>query len=690
MLQWTPYPFIRIALFFIAGIVAGVYFHQLALIPLWLVLVFLVLPLSIFTTQKRQILILKSPAWGFVHFCGFSFLGLFLVQHKHPENRPHHIIHSAHITHFEGIVSSWPEEREKTYRAIIEIRSMKEEGVWQAREGKVQVFFPKDSSHTSPVKYGDRVLFQGKMQEIDGPLNPDEFDYKTFMARQGIYFRHFAGNRYVVLENKAKNPFLVISYQLRSFYKGHFEKYIGGEQERAIVLALVLGIKDGLDYDLKEAFSAAGAMHVLAVSGLHVGLIFLALQFIFHPIRRKGKTGRWVFALLCLGLLWTYALLTGSPASVLRATTMFSVIILAEASNRKPHIFNSLALAAFILLLYDPLLITSVGFQLSFLAVFGIVYYQPIIYRKLEPGSFLGRKVWQLSSVSLAAQLATFALGILYFHRFPSYFLLSNLMVIPAASVILASGLALMTFGLFPPFGKWIGHFLDTFVWLINQGIFFIEKLPYSSLKTLYIDTAGIWLLFAIIILLSLTYTQGKAVYLKISIIPTLLFCAILIQHSKSNFQNQHLVIYRIPGYTFIEAYSGFGYQSHSLENQQPPNDKIQFHVQGHRIKSGAKQIRRLFADSNELLIWNNYSFFLLNDAGQMPENLAEEITIDYLIICSDAISDLSILPKELKFNNLVLDGSCTYRNSQKLKKQALDLNLQAYAIHTEGALIIY
>ena len=205
-----------------------------------------------------------------------------------------------------------------------------------------------------------------------------------------------------------------------------------------VASALLLGYRENLDKELVKSYASAGAMHVLAVSGLHVGILYLLLTRIFSFLKKvkKVKNGKFILTILIVSFLWFYAIMTGLSASVMRATTMFSFIVIGnELLNRKTSIYNTLAVSAIILMIINPFIVYQVGFQLSYVAVVGIVYLQPKLNRLFYSRYKLVRGVWAITCVSLAAQIATFPLSLHYFHQFSTYFFISNLIVIPASSL---------------------------------------------------------------------------------------------------------------------------------------------------------------------------------------------------------------------------------------------------------------
>src|SRR5690606_8261806 len=237
-----------------------------------------------------------------------------------------------------------------------------------------------------------------------------------------------------------------------------------------------------------------------AVRGLHVGVIYALFILILKPLRLKKEKAR-LYLLFVILVIWLYAFLTGLSPSVVRAATMFSLMTLGQMRERPPSIYNILAFSAMLLLTYNPDVIFEVGFQLSYLAVLGIVMIQPLILNLWLPRNKVLEYIWQLTSVSLAAQLVTFPLSTFYFHVFPTYFLLGNLLILPLAFIIMQVGVPLMIFGWIPGFGDVLGWVLSWLIWLQNWIAEFIRLIPGGKLDRLTMGFSGMILVWGMLLI---------------------------------------------------------------------------------------------------------------------------------------------------------------------------------------------
>ncbi|TVQ76014.1 MAG: ComEC/Rec2 family competence protein [Flavobacteriales bacterium] len=251
-------------------------------------------------------------------------------------------------------------------------------------------------------------------------------------------------------------------------------------EAKQIMYALVLGDRSDLDPQLRQQYANAGVVHILAVSGLHVGVLYLLISLIFQKLL-SGRAWRFQ-AFITLAVLWSYALMTGLSPSVWRAATMFSLLSVGVQLGRITNIYSTLAASAFILLILDASLLFSPGFQLSYAAVFGIVRYQPIIAEWWEPKTKWINYAWQIASVSLAAQIVTMPFTLVYFGQFPTYFLLANLLILPLLSIIMIGSIIALLVGSLIQLPFWALYPLDLLYFWENFVVKTINQLPYASI----------------------------------------------------------------------------------------------------------------------------------------------------------------------------------------------------------------
>ncbi|AZJ34976.1 ComEC/Rec2 family competence protein [Tenacibaculum singaporense] len=352
--------------------------------------------------------------------------------------------------------------------------------------GYVLLNIQKDTTKTS-LTIGNKIFTKTPFKKLIPPLNPHQFDYKQYLAKQYIYHQVFIDDhQFKKLEN-SKLSLISLSAHIRERIQASLKKYHFTNDEFAVINALLLGQRQEVSKGLLESYTNAGAIHILAISGLHIGILLLLLSYVFKPLEKlpKGMIIKTAFIVL---FLWSFAFIAGLSASVIRAVTMFTFIAIGQSFKRKKIIEYSLISSMFFLLLIKPMFLFDVGFQLSYLAVFGIIWVQPLLYNLWKPKLWLLDKGWSLFTVSIAAQAGILPISLYYFHQFPGLFMLSNLIIIPFLGSILLFGviiILLATLNILPQFIANIYgiiiSMMNYFVnWVAHQEDFLFKEISMS------------------------------------------------------------------------------------------------------------------------------------------------------------------------------------------------------------------
>jgi competence protein ComEC len=418
---------------------------------------------------------------------------------------------------------------------------------------------------------------------------------------------------------------------------------------------------------------------------LHVSILYLVILFFLKPIQSKPWS-RWGIAIISVLILWFYAFITGLSPSVLRAVTMFTFIAVARPFGRRSNIYNTLAASAFFLLLYNPYLIMSVGFQLSYIAVIGIVYLQRPIYNLWSPENRIIDWVWQITCVSIAAQIATFALGLLYFHQFPVYFLFSNLFVIPGSFVVLLLGVLLLVIDWITPVATIVGYLLDISIKILNGSVFLVEDLPYSLINNVYLTTVQCWLLIGIIFAIIFLLEKKSFQFAVITILTGVLFSLQSWLHFDEEVNTNRLIVYKVPGHSAIDLIEN-GQSVFLADSALRINEeRIRFHIRPNRLFCGVSEVRTESSGIHQYdgflyFVWNKKKILWIKDKkAVLPKN----ITSDYLIIANNSISIRQL--KDLKFEKLILDSSNAKWYEDRLAREWNSSNL--FSVSVQGAFI--
>jgi competence protein ComEC len=682
-MKFQRFPFVRFGLFFALGVVCRHYLGEAVLLPVAILPVLLVVYIWLLwqsSHSNRHVLAILSFLLLF-NLGGYR-LSMFLMA---PEEFPHQT--EGYI----GQLIQEPQVKDNTVRVVIELSELKTDVGWRSAKGRVNAYFSKEAGQT--LSYGDVVWIEGKPAHTTAPANPGEFDYRNYLAYQNIHYQQFVGHNFSLLRSGTPNWFVAKSLLVRDFCVGQVGKYIVNPKSRAVVLALVLGVKDELDNELIASFSATGAMHVLAVSGLHVGIIYLIFFGLVKQVRLNRKKYRWWLAIASLMVLWSYALLTGLSPSVLRAVTMFSFVALGKALFRGGNIYNTLSLSALVLLLYNPYLIMSVGFQLSFLAVFGIVYLHPKLYGLWQPRHWLADKVWSITCVSVAAQLATGPLSMLYFHQFPTYFLVSNLFIIPAATLILVGGLGLLALSFWSAVATLLGVMLNGTVVAVNWLVTQVSHFPGSTIDGVYLSILDAWLLYAVLIGVVLFWELHRKSYLQFALAMALAFVLSQTYHFAPYQRSYEFSVIDASRQSVMDFRHGFQSKVLADEVFLADPESQQFSLHGKRLISGAKQgvandeltLASASFPGGSLTVFEGKTILWLNESADIHWWSKVQIPVDYLVLSGNAISRTEQLEHFSHVQYIVLDKSNSRWVSRYLTLAAKEMGIPVHQVATNG-----
>ena len=316
--------------------------------------------------------------------------------------------------------------------------------------------------------------------------------YKSYLQKKHIYHQLYITNTQLLKISTQKHTLFGYASQLRERINKNLKQSNFKEDELAIINALLLGQRQDISKDIYDSYSQAGVIHILAVSGLHVGIILLLLHFLFKPIERF-KHGKVIKILLIVVLLWSFAIIAGLSASVTRAVTMFSIVAIGMNLKRPTNIYNTLAISMFVILLFKPLFLLDVGFQLSYLAVFAIVTIQPILYKLWKPKLKIIDYFWQIFTVTLAAQFGVIPVSLYYFHQFPGLFFISNLVIIPFLGFILGFGILVIILSLLNTLPSLLANLYENIIslmnnfvgWISQQEQFLFKNIPFGIVEVI-------------------------------------------------------------------------------------------------------------------------------------------------------------------------------------------------------------
>jgi competence protein ComEC len=649
----------------------------------WLIILFLFLVAAILFRAKSGAF--SNAMFGLLLTLFFTCVGIFSKSQSDSTKDTTYFtnyLEPDSTTYLRLTLTNYPSLSEKWLKCEASVNSLND----QETRGKIQVFIARDSSSEN-LAYGDQIYASGFISAINAPMNPNEFDYRAYMKLHDIHHQIFIRADCWKISGNDANPILESIYSIRNYCSNVFENSGMDPENIAVAKALVLGDKALISDELMLSYASTGALHVLAVSGLHVGIIMLILGFLLKPLKSIKKV-KFLFLIFALCGIWFYAILTGLTPSVLRAAVMFSFVLIGSEMQRDTSIYQSLMISAIILLLMDPNVLFQLGFLLSYFAVIGIVFFHPKLYALLFFKNKFADKIWQVTCVSIAAQLATFPLGIYCFQQFPNYFLLANLIVIPISFLVLIVGIVALILNVVPLISSALFYFLGWLIYLLNNGVRAVESLPFAVFDSIVIRWYDAILLYLFIIFMSYSILHKSKFALHVSLLfLTSFFISDTIDHFNKSITNQ-IVFYKMQDEIVLDIFNGKEFSTVSTLSIQESNQDLKFHVEPNRLQLAGKK-----STSNHFIISPDQSTFEFENKNLVfaDQRLLDSLhfpTTDavYLYNCK-FISEELLQHWSAEKTLVILGHNCTYRLKKHLKQRITMASI--HDISTKGALII-
>jgi competence protein ComEC len=628
---------------------------------------------------------------GAVIYTVFFLLAIQLTYRKIPEykNQENPLTQNTRFIYAQLVQD--PQVKERSVKLQVQCISQADSlNQWISTKENT-IFYLERNRAAEELRYGDRILIKAKPQLVKAPLNPGEFDYRVWLQQQEIYKTAYVKTeRWNLIGRDHGHAFKAAALNLRRFFLQEIYNYGFTKEQTGVAAALLLGSSDQIDPGLLQAYSASGTLHVLSVSGMHVALVYILLLRLLSPLQRN-KYGKWLSIFIQLLFIWFYAVLTGFCPSVLRAVTMLSVIIIGKSLNRQAHTINSLAASALLLLLIDPLLLLNIGFQLSYLAVSGIVLLQPLLEKKWEAPNWITRQIWTLISVTLVAQIFTFPLGLYYFRQFPTYFLLSNLFVIPLSTAVMYIGLLFLLVAPFALIGKPVAWLFGALLSLLNISVQEIESLPLSVLRSSNWRLDELLLLFFLIVAFSVYLYRKRKIQLQLGLTCLLILFLSIACTRKKQMISSELIFFsndKSGAVGFLDGRNGFLLADTALINQET---SIDFHLSPYFENKGIYDFEiKPFSDTMAEKL--NMKKGCLYSAGKLIcipqiESIANDCDILYLR--KNLTTPIDSLVSKFKPELVICDGSSFRKNRMKWKKHCEERRISFMDMSNQPALIL-
>lgn len=676
MKSWSEYPLLRPALLFMVGIVIGKYVS----LPLNLLiagiisLLFAGLWLNNRTLTRKNYNVVR----GVVLLSVFLLLGLAVKTSKDIKYHRYHYAHQ--VAEENSLILRIEEEINiknsvKSIAQVIEING-------KPSSGKLLVYFKKDSTSLT-LAPGDIVKASSFINPNRPNTNPDAFQYAEYLNNRDIHYSsYFTPERYAIIDRAQLSfPFQYI-YTARKWGVDRLRNILRDDNHFAIAAAMILGVRNSISDELYKAYSETGSVHVLAVSGLHVGIITILFMRLFSWFSNRSWFAKGLKLSILIMVVWSYALITGAAPAVMRAALMFTLFTIGKYAAESYNIYNILAASAVILLAYDPNLLFQASFQFSFLALLSIVYfYEEINPHVVTPYPILNRFI-SLGVVAIAAQVLVFPVTIYYFHKFPVYFILSGVLAVFLASFILYAGLlAIFLYGI--PVLGWLSqmalYYLLTF--FIN-GIFWIHTLPFSSVNGIWFS--GWQTILIYMGLLALMYwvkDRTKVSYIYCIVAALIGYFALDIKDTMHNRTSTSMVLYDLNrDDTLLDIFTPNSLYSF---NNGVAESSVEFVAANHRLKKDKHSVLPMPVIDGVFTLGDKIIFMPSMHTGEsIPQKS------DYLLLIDNYNQEPEKLLMQHKTSYVILDKSIPGWLSKKWKAYCQEHNIDYYSVYEQGAFI--
>ncbi|WP_281309578.1 ComEC/Rec2 family competence protein [Flavobacterium flavigenum] len=668
------YPLSKITIFFIIGILAGYYLNpDLHYISFALFLALLSLTTSYFLSQKKKKLV---TLFTLNTYLSAFFIGcLTLLFHTE----------SLQKTNYTNCKKVFEKPQQITFCLREKLKSNDYNDRYiaiisrienQNYTGRIIVNIQKDSL-PNPLIIGNTIRLKTTLQQNSSPKNPNQFDYARYLKDKQIYAQVFATKSEIRINKTIKKDIWYYTAKLHSMIVNNLNKQHFAPTEMNVALALILGQRQEISSDIIQDYQFSGATHILSVSGLHVGFIMLLIGFVLKPIGNTRK-GSFIKLIAILIALFIFAIISGLSPSVLRSVVMFSFLSIGNHLRRSDNTYHTLLVSLFLILLFEPYFLFDVGFQLSYLALFFIIWLQPVLKNIWNPKNKIVMNIWNVLTVSFAAQIGTLPLCLYYFHQFPGLFFVTNIVIIPILSVVMIVGILVMILAVFNAAPEFLIQILEKSIYLLNKVIHIVASFDSFVIKNIsfnnyYLFSFYLFITFAIIWIKKPTYLKlcwalSAVIVLQISFIMT-----------KNDIQSQQeIIIYNMKKETIISVKKGENITLISNKDflkKTSKNGILNSYLVGN-FSSLKKKVQ-----IKNTLYFNNNKISIIDSTGIYQDKIQPDIL---LLIQSPKIN-LDRILKTLHPKIIIADASNSYTIQKHWKQSCLKQKIPFHATNEKG-----
>ncbi len=651
------FPLAKVSIFFVFGIIFSKY------VSLKPIVVFMPLVVSILILYVIYLKKIKS-FFGFLSLIISFFLGIATCVFHNEKLKFNHYIYCIENlksdTNLEVNVLEKLKNSETNYRYIVAVEKINN----QLKTGKLILNIKNDAT-LSILKIGSHLKLKGSIYKNRKPNNPNQFEYAKYLENQQIYGQVYVYIEDVKIGNLYDKNLNYYAAEIRNKIILNLQKNNFSSKELNVVIALILGQQQDISPEILKDYQYAGAIHVLSVSGLHVGFILIFITFLLKPIP-NSKIGSLLKVIIILICLWLFGILAGLAPCVVRSVAMFSILTIGSHLKRSVNIYHTLLVSIMIILLFKPSFLFDVGFQLSYVALFFIVWLQPLFSSIYNPKNKIVSYFWDIITVSFAAQIGTLPMSIYYFHQFPGLFFVTNLIILPFLTLILSLGVVVVILAGFNIVWLPLMHLLEKSIWLLNKIIAWVASFENFIFKDIPITSYIMLSLYLSIICWVIWAKKPSFSKLIVGLGSVLLFQIILIQTKFSNSKTTEFIVFSQKKSSLICERNGkktMVFSNDTVLKKTKENSSLKSYlVANFSTETTINPVQNFY-------FFNNKKIVLLDE-----KTLITNEKMDVLILTNSAKINLERLFLTQKPELIVADGS-NYKSYIKIWKKACEKN---------------
>jgi len=646
IMKVLDFPLIKITGCFVLGLICAHFTKPPFLFTISSLLVGLfVLLFLFFSSKKRKML---NPFFGIATLVVSFLIGTFTFVSNNQTLRPNHYSHHLSVATKESTIEISIKEKLKNTasndRYVADVISLNK----QKSYGKIILNIRKDTV-VPTIDIGTHLKVNGYLYPNREANNPNQFDFGNYLENQQIYAQVYTDASDIKIGTVADKTVAYYASRFRNKIIRNLERNHFNRKELSVVVALLLGQQQDISPDVVRDYQYAGAVHVLSVSGLHVGFILLFITFLLKPFSNTPRASLFKLLIVLLAL-WSFGIVAGLAPSVVRSVTMFSFVAVGMFLRRSINIYNTLAVSILVILLFQPSFLFDIGFQLSYVALFFIVWLQPLLSSLWSPKNKILTYLWDIITVSFAAQIGTFPISIYYFHQFPGLFFVTNLVILPGMSIILALGVVVMMLAAFDVIIMPLLKVLEGSIWLLNKIIAWVASFEDFIFRDIPLNIYMMWSCYILIFSFIIWFKKPTYQKLVVGLCAVIVLQLVTFQAKYVSQKENELIVFYKKGATLIT-------ERHSNKVVLYSNDSLLKNIDNNLVlKSYVVANFCTIANQKHLsntLFFNNKKILIMDATATYTKEKP-----DVLILVNSPKINLERLFKVWKPQQVVVDGS--------------------------------